>query len=56
MQEAADWAIDPNAQNWRVGPNAITADHLYIVGLIHVSAGTWQPSTFSPQSTLISDN
>ncbi|KZV71525.1 hypothetical protein PENSPDRAFT_751630 [Peniophora sp. CONT] len=43
IEEAATWPIDPNFQHWRVGPGAITKDHLYIVGLIHVSAGTWQP-------------
>ncbi|KZV68973.1 hypothetical protein PENSPDRAFT_500876 [Peniophora sp. CONT] len=43
LEEAASWQIDPGCQYWRVGPGAITKDKLYIVGLVHVSAGTWQP-------------
>ncbi|VDB88665.1 unnamed protein product [Peniophora sp. CBMAI 1063] len=35
--------VDPRRANWRVGPGGITKDHLYVVGLVHVSAGTWQP-------------
>ncbi|KZV71526.1 hypothetical protein PENSPDRAFT_684463 [Peniophora sp. CONT] len=43
VDEAANWQIATDAQYWRVGPGAITKDHLYLVGLAHVSAGTWQP-------------
>ncbi|KZV62479.1 hypothetical protein PENSPDRAFT_247579 [Peniophora sp. CONT] len=32
-----------NASQWRVGNGAIIRDHIMIIGLIQVSAGTWQP-------------
>lgn len=28
---------------WMVGPGRITKDHMYIIGLVQVSAGTWMP-------------
>jgi len=28
---------------WRVGPHAITQGHVKIIGVVHVSAGSWQP-------------
>lgn len=31
---------------WRVGPGFITKENIYIVGLVQVSRGNWQPSTF----------
>ncbi|KZV71524.1 hypothetical protein PENSPDRAFT_650543 [Peniophora sp. CONT] len=43
IEEAASWPIDRDNAHWRVGPRYINKDHLYIVGLIHVSAGCWQP-------------
>ncbi|KZV72218.1 hypothetical protein PENSPDRAFT_368441 [Peniophora sp. CONT] len=43
IDEVQRQPIDPRLAHWRVGPGAITKDHLYIVGLVHVSAGTWQP-------------
>lgn len=45
MQDATPRAIDSDVAHWRVGPHYITTDNLKIVGLIHVSAGTWQLST-----------
>ncbi|KZV59294.1 hypothetical protein PENSPDRAFT_553082, partial [Peniophora sp. CONT] len=47
IEEAANWQISQDAHYWRVGPHHITKDHLYIVGLVHVSAGSWQPSMSS---------
>ncbi|VDB83175.1 unnamed protein product [Peniophora sp. CBMAI 1063] len=32
-----------NPSQWRLGSGAITRDHIIIVGLMQVSAGTWQP-------------
>ena len=52
MQEVQRLRIDQRFNNWRVGPGAITKDHLYVVGLVHVSAGTWQPSTFTKPTAL----
>ena len=45
LQEVQGYRIDHRYAQWRVGPGGITKDSLYVVGLVHVSAGTWQPST-----------
>ena len=28
---------------WRIGPGAITRDDIIIIGVVHVSQGSWQP-------------
>ncbi|KZV71531.1 hypothetical protein PENSPDRAFT_751636 [Peniophora sp. CONT] len=45
INEATYWPVLRvlDHYHWRVGPTAITKDHLYIIGLIHVSGGVWQP-------------
>ncbi|VDC00939.1 unnamed protein product [Peniophora sp. CBMAI 1063] len=43
IDEASGWPIDPRSAHWRVGRGFITKDNLYVVGLVHVSAGCWQP-------------
>ncbi|KZV72216.1 hypothetical protein PENSPDRAFT_751121 [Peniophora sp. CONT] len=43
IEEAAQTPIDPRLMHWRVGPGFITKEHIYVVGLVQVSAGTWQP-------------
>ncbi|VDC06490.1 unnamed protein product [Peniophora sp. CBMAI 1063] len=43
IEEAGSWPIDPEHAVWRVGRGFISADHLNIIGLVHVSIGCWQP-------------
>ncbi|KAH9003671.1 hypothetical protein EDB86DRAFT_2265584 [Lactarius hatsudake] len=28
---------------WRIGPSGITKDHVILIGIVHVSQGSWQP-------------
>ena len=28
---------------WRIGPGGITRDDVIIIGVVHVSQGSWQP-------------
>ncbi|KAH9044858.1 hypothetical protein EDB84DRAFT_1558939 [Lactarius hengduanensis] len=28
---------------WRIGPGGITRDHVILIGVVHVSQGSWQP-------------
>jgi hypothetical protein len=28
---------------WQIGPGDITKDDIYLIGLIHIDQGTWQP-------------
>ncbi|KAI9432653.1 hypothetical protein H4582DRAFT_2083042 [Lactarius indigo] len=30
-------------QRWRIGPGGITRDHVILIGIVHVSQGSWQP-------------
>jgi hypothetical protein len=30
-------------EHWRIGPGAITKGDVTIVGVVHVSQGSWQP-------------
>ncbi|VDC06496.1 unnamed protein product [Peniophora sp. CBMAI 1063] len=43
IEEASNWPIDIRSAHWRVGRGFITKESLYVVGLVHVSAGCWQP-------------
>jgi hypothetical protein len=43
LQEKSRAAMDPDEDpRWRVGPGHITIDDLVLVGLQHVSKGSWQ--------------
>ena len=43
MQEKSRAAMDPEEDpRWKVGPGHITIDDLVLVGLQHVSKGSWQ--------------
>ena len=28
---------------WRIGPNSITRNDIILVGVVHVSSGSWMP-------------
>ncbi|VDC06494.1 unnamed protein product [Peniophora sp. CBMAI 1063] len=43
IQEMADQPIQGGQEPWRVGPGFITAENIYVVGLMQVSRGVWQP-------------
>lgn len=43
LQEKSRTAMDPDEDpKWKVGPGHITIDDLVLVGLQHVSKGSWQ--------------
>jgi hypothetical protein len=41
FQEAG--ALEARDPNWRVGVGGITKDQVILVGVVHVSQGSWQP-------------
>ncbi|VDB94639.1 unnamed protein product [Peniophora sp. CBMAI 1063] len=43
IQEMANQPIQEGQGPWRVGPGFIGIDNIYIVGLMQVSRGVWQP-------------